>query len=676
VLAYVRTFQRSKLVGDAPEASAKHRTRARCVVYSRMEHQHGRERLYNGDTLKITTDYVNGFVYENGVLSFFGSPEGRVVNNGGTLQYEYAIADHQGNTRVVFTSATPAAGETQTGFETSSNFGNLNTLSSQAPMNRTPSGTTSLLLTGGNNSQVGSTLSFKVYPGDKVKAEAYAKYWNTSSTSGNLVNFASALTGAFGMSSGGSGESLNAYNSMNSFGGSAAAESRTNDDDTSPKGFITILLFDENYNLVDAGWDQLDGDYEQTGIEDNDPFDYLTREMTVKEEGFAYIFVSNENPTQVSIHFDDMKVTHTKSNVIQYNEYYPFGLQTSSSWTRENNENDFLYNAGNELNLNTGWYEMFYRGYDPALGRMLQVDPYASMYASHSTYNYGLNNPAMINDPNGGQSEYVPGMNYNAWRRTQFNAADIYSRDWDMDWAYGEGSWSRYGGDRNLTNFRDAINRGSGGGSGSDDGEEGYSGIVVLPVTQKVSGHLFSYEVSVHFVNGVAEQIAAYNASDLSLGVGFAFDHGYWSISGQGGFDMGYWEGVAHAFAVSFYLADPLPGEIGHPDSKIKFHAGTVEVGPAKGAAWLLKMAGKYKNAQTSTTQIGNFYKYTVSVPGKNGHTVYTKILNAEGKTMKWFHDTYDKTGKFLHRGWTEGSQKVHLWWDGVIQTLGPYMPR
>lgn len=44
-------------------------------------------------------------------------------------------------------------------------------------------------------------------------------------------------------------------------------------------------------------------------------------------------------------------MTYTKSNIIQYNEYYPFGLQTANSWTRENQTgNNFLYNGGTELN--------------------------------------------------------------------------------------------------------------------------------------------------------------------------------------------------------------------------------------------------------------------------------------------------------------------------------------
>jgi RHS repeat-associated protein len=121
-----------------------------------------------------------------------------------------------------------------------------------------------------------------------------------------------------------------------------------------------------------------------------------------KEEGYAYLYVSNENPTRVDAYFDDVVMTHTKSNIIQYNEYYPFSLQTANSWTREGAvDNRFLSNGGTELNLTTGWYDLFFRNYDPALGRMHQADPMAAKYASLTPYNYSFNNPVRFNDPAG-----------------------------------------------------------------------------------------------------------------------------------------------------------------------------------------------------------------------------------------------------------------------------------
>jgi RHS repeat-associated protein len=59
-----------------------------------------RKRQYNNSTLQKTTDYIEGFVYENTTLAYFGTPEGRVVNTSGTLNPQYIITDQQGNARV------------------------------------------------------------------------------------------------------------------------------------------------------------------------------------------------------------------------------------------------------------------------------------------------------------------------------------------------------------------------------------------------------------------------------------------------------------------------------------------------------------------------------------------------------------------------------------------------
>ncbi len=83
-------------------------------------------------------------------------------------------------------------------------------------------------------------------------------------------------------------------------------------------------------------------------------------------------------------------------------KYYPFGLQTANSWSREEvMPNAFLYNGGSELNSVTNNYEMFFREYDPTLGRMNAIDPMASKYASLSPYNYAFNDPVYFNDPSG-----------------------------------------------------------------------------------------------------------------------------------------------------------------------------------------------------------------------------------------------------------------------------------
>ena len=159
---------------------------------------------------------------------------------------------------------------------------------------------------------------------------------------------------------------------------------------------LNYILFDKNYKVLDMGWEPVTSSsyYSKTKL-DFDPID-------IKEDGFIFVYLSYENESNNYVYFDDLKVTHTKSNVIQYNEYYPFGSQTSSSWTREETYgNNYLYNGPGEINSTSGLYETWFRSYDPALGRFMQIDPKAAFYASMTPYHYAGNDPVFWNDPLG-----------------------------------------------------------------------------------------------------------------------------------------------------------------------------------------------------------------------------------------------------------------------------------
>lgn len=119
-----------------------------------------------------------------------------------------------------------------------------------------------------------------------------------------------------------------------------------NQGNNQPVAYLNYILFDKNYKLLDAGWQLA-------------PANTFTKQKmsfptkNIKEEGFLFTWLSYDDNSNNYVYFDDFKVTHTKSNVIQYNEYYPFDLQTSSSWTRTDYRNDYLYNEGTELNTLT-----------------------------------------------------------------------------------------------------------------------------------------------------------------------------------------------------------------------------------------------------------------------------------------------------------------------------------
>jgi RHS repeat-associated protein len=50
-----------------------------------------------------TDDYIGNFVYEDNVLKYILTSEGRVLaNSGGNFEYQYSLKDHLGNTRITF----------------------------------------------------------------------------------------------------------------------------------------------------------------------------------------------------------------------------------------------------------------------------------------------------------------------------------------------------------------------------------------------------------------------------------------------------------------------------------------------------------------------------------------------------------------------------------------------
>ncbi|MBK6904428.1 MAG: RHS repeat-associated core domain-containing protein [Saprospirales bacterium] len=89
--------------------------------------------------------------------------------------------------------------------------------------------------------------------------------------------------------------------------------------------------------------------------------------------------------------------------VLQRNYYYPFGMEMEGLWDSQTGPGmRYLYN-GKEWNEDLGldWYDYGARWYDPSIGRWNGVDPLASDYAAWSPYNYVLDNPIRIVDPDG-----------------------------------------------------------------------------------------------------------------------------------------------------------------------------------------------------------------------------------------------------------------------------------
>ena len=96
-------------------------------------------------------------------------------------------------------------------------------------------------------------------------------------------------------------------------------------------------------------------------------------------------------------------VTDNNGNILQTFDYYPFGLlmpgrNGGSGSTMEQFTGKELDNEGTQ-NLNLYYFGARYL--DPAIGQWTSVDPLAKKYPGWSPYNYGLDDPIKIIDPNG-----------------------------------------------------------------------------------------------------------------------------------------------------------------------------------------------------------------------------------------------------------------------------------
>lgn len=364
----------------------------------------------NGGTLVKYTDYIGELVYEGNSLIFMQHLEGRVLPDAGGWEYQYHLKDHLGNVRVTFTAKPQAPVNYQANFETGTtdsgetDFGNY-TSANYDLVDHTDTGSNYQgvqWLNGGASGRVGLTKSLSVMPGDRVSVTAYAKYMNLSGT-GNPNAFATALTSAFGVSSASMGEGQRLYSSLNDYAVGVAGGEHSGDDDMAPKAFVTILLFDRQFNLLDAAWDQITTDDEQVSATVKESFGYpLSKEITVQEAGYAYIFLSNEHPTYVDVYFDDVAVSHTTSPIVSSSDYFPFGLSYNVGVKEDSPQQKYLFN-GKELQdeLAINWYDYGARMYMPEIGRWGVLDPMAELARRWTPYRYGFDNPLRFIDPDG-----------------------------------------------------------------------------------------------------------------------------------------------------------------------------------------------------------------------------------------------------------------------------------
>lgn len=86
-----------------------------------------------------------------------------------------------------------------------------------------------------------------------------------------------------------------------------------------PAAFLNYIPFDKDYNVLTAGWEAVPPSANFAKQQISIPT------IDITETGYIFAYLSYENESNNRIYFDDFEIVHTKTNVIQYNDYYPFG---------------------------------------------------------------------------------------------------------------------------------------------------------------------------------------------------------------------------------------------------------------------------------------------------------------------------------------------------------------
>ena len=265
----------------------------------------------------------------------------------------------------------------------------------------------------GNNAghPVGPNTLQKVMAGDVVAANVQYYYNTPPSSSANILP---AMLGSLLQAMGGGAATALIHQTAsnvttqltNNFAFQSAVQPPNSGGSQTPQAYLTVLFFDERFNLVEA---QDGGVVQQQVASSISSAGSSIPLIGIKapKNGYVYVYVSNQSNTDV--YFDNLAVSITQSNLLEENHYYAYGLKIASISSRRQGDayqgktdNKYgMQGVFSELDDDIGWNDFALRNYDPQIGRWAQIDPYADNYLTSPYVGMG-NNPVNVIDPSGG----------------------------------------------------------------------------------------------------------------------------------------------------------------------------------------------------------------------------------------------------------------------------------
>jgi RHS repeat-associated protein len=270
----------------------------------------------------------------------------------------------------------------------------------------------------------------------------------------NITGVIAALTSAFVPATAGAELATQTSNVFTTESSSVLTGATTNT--TIANAYLNYVVFNQSYEAIASGHQKIGGTINASQL-------LGFNNITISQKGSIYIWVSNESNYNLNVYFDDLKVTHLKGPILQEDHYYPFGANISalSSTAPLSKPNKFKYNGKEEqTEFDLDWYDYGARMYNPTIGRWNSIDPYADIYEFDNPYNYALNNPISVIDPDGRLVVYVNGFRqkaYMKWFKNQLwspmplaEPHEWHSSNWYQEDQFGY--WGDFAKDWNFTN--------------------------------------------------------------------------------------------------------------------------------------------------------------------------------------------------------------------------------
>lgn len=309
-------------------------------------------------------------------------------------EYQYFLTDQVGSPRIVLgtektTVTSTATFETEAAGTENTQFMNINYSHVVPHITANATGGGNEVIRLNNTYRVGPARSMKVFPGDIITAQVSAYYeagsgFSQAPISTIIASVANVLAGGAPAAFEGI---ANAYNTSNA--GNTNLLLAPAQGSTKPSAFLNYILFDENYLVLQA---------KSVAVGSANIRHILSMPfVNVSQAGYLFIYLSYDNDNTNWVHFDELKITHYESPVLQVNNYYPFGM-AATTWVRDGEtENKYEY-QGKEYDSLTQWHDFHARQYDASLGRWFAQDP-AKQFASQ--YLAMGNSPINGIDPDG-----------------------------------------------------------------------------------------------------------------------------------------------------------------------------------------------------------------------------------------------------------------------------------